>query len=105
MRTAVKLVGWALMVALALVMAAFAIHNYHRVTLDLWPLPFAEVRVALFILVLAAALIGFLAGGIVAWFGGRSVRRLARLRGRALHATRRELDETRAKLPAPTARH
>ncbi len=104
MRMAVRLLLWALAVALALIMAAFAIHNHHRVALDLWPLPFAEVRVALFILVITAVLVGFLAGGIVAWFGGRSVRRLARQRGRALAATRRELDEARDKLPAPARR-
>lgn len=100
-----KLLIWLIVIAVAAVLAAFAINNYHTVPLDLWPLPYAEVKVAVFVLVLVAAFLGFVAGGIVAWFGGAAQRRRGRdrdrERARALAETRRELADTRAKLPAP----
>lgn len=105
-----KYVTWVIVALAALLLAAFAIHNHQPVTLDLWPLPLGEVRIALFVLVLLAAFLGFLIGGVVAWFGGGATRRAARLRGRALAETRRQLDDVRrdasarVKLPAPAAR-
>jgi uncharacterized integral membrane protein len=95
---------WIILVALALVLSAFAIHNHHPVALDLWPLPFAEVRVAAFVLVLAAAFVGFILGGLCAWIGGASARRAAREKARALETERRKVEEIRARLPAPSAR-
>jgi uncharacterized integral membrane protein len=100
----VKYLRWIIILALALVLGAFAIHNHKAVTLDLWPLPFAEVRVAAFALVLAAAFVGFILGGLCAWIGGAASRRAARDKARALAATRRQLEETRQRLPAPSAR-
>ncbi|MCW5771821.1 MAG: DUF1049 domain-containing protein [Rhodospirillaceae bacterium] len=99
-----KYIVWIGVVVLALLLGAFAIHNHQPVALDLWPLPLGEVRVALFVLVLAAAFIGFVIGGLCAWIGGAAQRRTARDRARALAGTRRELDETRARLPAPPSR-
>ncbi len=99
-----KYFTWAIVAVAALLLTAFAIHNHQTVTLDLWPLPVGEIRIALFILVLAAAFIGFLIGGAVAWFGGGKMRRIARQRGRALSETRQQLDTVRARLPAPAGR-
>jgi uncharacterized integral membrane protein len=93
-----------LVAALGIVLGVFAIHNHRPVALDLWPLPSGQVEVALFLLVLAAAFIGFLIGGAAAWWGGRSLRRLSRQRGSALSRTRRELEDVRKQLPAPAAR-
>lgn len=101
---AVKYLIWLMLIAAALALGAFAIHNHQAVTLDLWPLPFGEVRVAAFVLVLAAIFIGFLLGGICAWIGGAAARRAAREKARALASARRELEEKRARLPAPSAR-
>jgi hypothetical protein len=100
----VKYISWIIILALAAVLGAFAIHNHHAVSLDLWPLPLGEVRVAAFVLVLAAAFIGFILGGLCAWIGGAASRRAARDRTRALASARREIEETRARLPAPPAR-
>lgn len=99
-----KYLSWILVIVLALILGAFAIHNHHAVSLDLWPLPFGEVKVAAFVLVLAAAFIGFILGGLCAWIGVAARRRAARAEARALAGARRELEETRAKLPAPPAR-
>jgi uncharacterized integral membrane protein len=100
----VKYLRWIIVIALALILGAFAIHNHQAVTLDLWPLPFAEVKVAAFILVMAAAFVGFILGGLIAWIGGAASRRAAREKARALATTRRELEATRQRLPAPSAR-
>ena len=99
-----KYLSLIIVLVLAAVLGAFAIHNHQAVSLDLWPLPVGELKVAVFVLVLAAAFIGFILGGLCAWIGGAAQRRAARERARALASTRRELDETRARLPAPHAR-
>jgi hypothetical protein len=100
----VKILSWIIVLALAFGLGAFAIHNHQAISLDLWPLPFSEVKVAAFVLVLAAAFVGFILGGLCAWIGGAASRRAARAKARTLASTRRELDETRARLPAPPAR-
>jgi hypothetical protein len=99
-----KILSWIIILALAFALGAFAIHNHQAITLDLWPLPFGEVKVAAFVLVLAAAFMGFILGGLCAWIGGAASRRAARGRARSLATTQRELEETRARLPAPPAR-
>ena len=99
-----KYLRWIIVLVLALILGAFAIHNHQAVTLDLWPLPFPEVKVAAFVLVLAAAFIGFIIGGLCAWIGCAASRRAARDKARALATTRRELEETRSRLPAPSPR-
>ena len=99
-----KYISWIIILALAAGLGAFAIHNHHAVALDLWPLPFGEVKVAAFVLVLAAAFIGFILGGLCAWIGGAASRRASREKARALASARRELEDTRARLPAPHAR-
>ena len=101
---AVKILTWLILIAVALALGAFAIHNHQPVALDLWPLPLGEVRVAAFVLVLAAIFVGFVIGGLCAWIGGAAARRAAREKVRALAAARRELEEKRARLPAPSAR-
>ena len=99
-----KYLSWIIVLGLAFALGAFAIHNHQSVSLDLWPLPFGEVRVAAFVLVLAAAFVGFILGGLCAWIGGAASRRAARDKARTLATTRRELEETRQRLPAPPAR-
>jgi uncharacterized integral membrane protein len=100
----VKYINWIIVIALAIALGAFAIHNHQPVTLDLWPLPLAEVKVAAFVLVLAAAFVGFILGGLCAWIGGAAARRAAREKARALETERRKVEEMRARLPAPSTR-
>lgn len=75
-----RIAFWLIGLPLAVLAVLFAISNRTPVVFELWPLPF-ELEAPRFLPVLAAALIGFLAGGIIAWFGGSDNRRKARLRG------------------------
>ncbi|MEM7442464.1 MAG: LapA family protein [Pseudomonadota bacterium] len=69
--------SWIITIPLAVIAVLFAISNRDPVTLDLWPLPFT-LTIPIFIVVLAAIVVGFLAGGLVAWMGSSRYRRAAR---------------------------
>lgn len=71
-----KFISNLILIPIAIVVALFAVANRQAVTLGLWPLPF-DVTVPLFITVLAALLVGFLAGGTVAWVSAGRWRRRA----------------------------
>lgn len=103
MSGALRILTWLILFAAALAIGAFAMHNHQAVTIDLWPLPVGEVRIAAFVLVMVAIFLGFMLGGLCAWIGGAASRRAARDKARALAMAQRELDETRARLPAPSA--
>jgi uncharacterized integral membrane protein len=90
-----KLVFWIVVALVAAVLALFAMSNREAVALGLWPLPF-EVDLPLYLAILAALLIGFIAGVLAAWFAGRRWRRENRRRGRRLAVLERELAATQA---------
>jgi uncharacterized integral membrane protein len=95
----VKLVHWLVTAPLTLLLIDFAVSNLGRVPVSLWP--FSDVALApLWLVVLAALLVGFLFGELVAWINGRHWRREARRRARRIEALERELAATQAKLPA-----
>lgn len=77
-----KFVSWIIMLPVALVAVAFAVSNRDAVTVALWPLP-GSLALPLYAIVLTAIVIGFLAGGAVAWLSAGRARRQAR------HSTRR----------------
>ncbi len=89
---------WILIALVALVLALFAVSNRETVALAWWPLPFV-VQLPLYLSILAALLIGFVAGALAAWAGGRHVRRELRRRGRRIAALEHELAATQAQLP------
>ena len=80
-----KRLSWILTLPLMVVAVTFAIANREVVTLDLWPLAMT-VQAPLFVLVLGSAVVGLLAGAVVAWFSSGATRRRAR-------AARRHADE------------
>jgi uncharacterized integral membrane protein len=94
-----RLAFWAGVALLAAVLALFAASNRTPVSFALWPLPFF-LETPLYLAVLVALLIGFLAGAIAVWHGGRGRRRELRRRGRRIAALERELAATQAVLPA-----
>jgi uncharacterized integral membrane protein len=105
----VKLVHWLVAVPVALVLIIFAVSNREVVTVTFWPLPI-QVGAPLWLVVLLAALVGFLFGEIVAWVNGRRWRRDARRKTRRIDALERELAATQSqmatdaggvRLPAP----
>jgi uncharacterized integral membrane protein len=99
----VRILGWVIGIAVAIVAVVFAVHNHQVLTLDLWPVPF-ELTAPLFALVLAAVLVGLLLGWLFAWIGAGRWRRLARQRGRDLAALRTTVAQLRGEKAAAARR-
>jgi uncharacterized integral membrane protein len=93
-----KILFWIVVALVAAVMALFVTSNGKVVTLALWPLPFV-VELPLYLAILAALLIGFIAGALCVWIAGRHRRRELRRRGRRIAALERELAATQAQVP------
>jgi uncharacterized integral membrane protein len=87
---------------LALIFIAFAVANRHFVTLSFDPFNAADPAVALtlplFVVVIAMAALGVIAGGIATWFGQRRWRRAARRLEDELRDARARLASTEASL-------
>ena len=84
---------------LAILFVVFAVANRHVVTLSFDPFdssdPELGLKLPLFVVILAAAIFGVIAGGIAAWFGqGRWRRSSRRFEAEARHA-RAELADLR----------
>ena len=89
-----RYLSWIITIPIALVIVSFAVSNRDSVDLALWPLPF-EITVPLYVAVLTALVLGFLAGGLVAWGADRRYRVAARVRGRKAAQLERELARER----------
>jgi putative membrane protein len=90
----VRYLSWIITIPIALVIVSFAVSNRDPVDLALWPLPF-EITVPLYVAVLTALVLGFLAGGLVAWGAGHNYRAAARARGRKASQLERDLSYER----------
>lgn len=97
-----RLFGWLIGVPLAAAAAIFAAANRAPVAADLWPLPWT-VEAPLYLFVLLALLVGFLAGAAIAWASSLAARRRIRLAARDEVAAARKAAESRPATPAPTA--
>lgn len=89
-----RYLSWIITVPLTLLVLSFAVSNRETVTLELWPLPFS-LTAPLYLTVLLAVLVAFLAGGLVVWFSGYRHRRLARQRGAEIEELSAELKRLR----------
>ena len=89
-----RYLSWIITIPIALVIVSFAVSNRDSIDLALWPLPF-EITVPLYVAVLTALVLGFLAGGLVAWGADRRYRVAARVRGRKAAQLERELARER----------
>ena len=85
------------MIVVGFVVILFSISNRTQVTLDLWPLPFA-VPTPIYAVALGAGIIGFIAGGIVAWFSAGRVRRRARFASRKANNLEKDLSVLKEKI-------
>ncbi len=69
-------------IPLGVILVVFAVANRHQVTVSLDPFnssdPSLSVSLPLFVIIIAAAILGVLAGGSATWFGQRRWRRAAR---------------------------
>jgi lipopolysaccharide assembly protein A len=94
----VRVLFWLVTVPVALVAVVFAVSNLDKVPVGLWP--FSDVLVMpLYLVVLGALALGFIAGELVAWINGGRWRREARRRQRRIESLERELQATQAQLP------
>ncbi len=85
--------SWLLTLPLAVVVVVFAIHNRAPVSIDLWP-AYRPVSVPLYLVVLGAVVLGFLAGALVQWVAGGKRRQQARRSNRRLTELEREAAAT-----------
>ena len=85
-----KFIVWIVAAALLIVSTTFAISNRAPATLDFWPLPYS-ITVPLFLALIAVLIVGFVFGGMAAWWSGRKWRRLARQKTSEADSLRREV--------------
>ena len=108
-----RLIFWLLVLVLSVIIIVFAVLNREPVELDLWlyQTPFIPV----FVIFLIGIFIGFIWGGLVAWFSAGKSRQRARDLYRRVEAGEREkatlrrqieklqAGEKRAAIPPPPA--
>jgi uncharacterized integral membrane protein len=94
-----RILFWGIALLGALIAVDFAASNTQFVSLKIWPLsPPYELELPLYLLVILFLFVGFFAGRIVAWIGGRRWRREAKERGQRIEALERELAAQRSRL-------
>lgn len=93
---------------LAILFVVFAVANRHIVTLSFDPFnssdPALGVALPLFVVIIAVAMFGVIAGGVATWFGQRHWRRAARLNETEARHARAELAAQRERAQAVLAR-
>src|ERR1700757_1210656 len=93
-----------IVVPLGLILIVFAVANRHFVTVSFDPFnsanPSVSVSLPLFVLIIAVAISGVIAGGVATWFGQRRWRRAARRHEADAKAARTQLAELRANAAA-----
>ena len=93
------------LIPLGLILVVFAVANRHLVTVSFDPFnssdPSVAVRMPLFVVIVAAAIIGVAAGGCATWFRQRHWRRSARRYEADARAARSQLADLRAGAAAP----
>jgi uncharacterized integral membrane protein len=95
-----KYFGVVLVVSLGVIFVVFAVANRHPVTVSFDPLvsadPSLSVTLPLFLVIIAAAAIGVVAGGCATWFRQRRWRRAARQHEADARQARGQLADLRA---------
>jgi uncharacterized integral membrane protein len=93
-----------IVIPLALIFIVFAVANRQFVTVSFDPFnsvnPAIHVSLPLFVLIIAVAILGVIAGGIATWFGQRRWRRAARQHAADARTARAQLAELRANAAA-----
>jgi uncharacterized integral membrane protein len=99
-----KLFTGLVLIPLGLIFVVFAIANRHLVTVSFDPFnsadPSVSVRLPLFVLIIAVAILGVVAGGSATWFRQRRWRRAARRHEADARQARSQLADLRAAAPA-----
>jgi uncharacterized integral membrane protein len=88
------------LIPLAVIFVVFAVANHHLVTVSFDPFnstdPAVAVRLPLFVLIIAVAIAGVVAGGSATWFRQRRWRRAARQHEADARQVRAQLADLRA---------
>jgi uncharacterized integral membrane protein len=89
-----------IVIPLGLIFVVFAVANRHFVTVSFDPFnaasPSVSVSLPLFVLIIAVAILGVIAGGCATWFSQRRWRRAARRHEADARLARSQLDDLRA---------
>jgi uncharacterized integral membrane protein len=95
-----KFLSALIVVPLSLIFLVFAVANRHFVTMSFDPFnstdPALSVSLPLFVLIIAVAIMGVVAGGCATWFGQRRWRRAARQHEADARTAKAQLAELRA---------
>ena len=95
-----KFLSALIVIPLALVFVVFAVANRHFVTVSFDPFnsanPSIYFSMPLFVLIIAIAILGVIAGGLATWFGQRRWRRAARQHEADARTARAQLAELRS---------
>ena len=94
-----------ILIPLGLIFIVFAVANRHLVTVSFDPFnssdPSAGVTLPLFVVIIAVAIVGVVAGGCATWFRQRHWRRAARQHEADARQARAQLADLRANSAAP----
>jgi uncharacterized integral membrane protein len=94
-----------IVIPLGVVFVVFAVANRHLVTVAFDPFnasdPSAGIRLPLFVVIIAVAILGVVAGSIATWFRQRHWRRAARQHEADARQARVELADLRASTASP----
>src|SRR6202012_4290635 len=94
-----KFLAALIVIPLALIFVVFAVANRHFVTVSFDPFnsahPSVYFSLPLFVLIIAMAVLGVIAGGLATWFGQRRWRRAARQHEADAKVARAQLAELR----------
>lgn len=93
-----RVLYWIAFIPLCLVVIVFSVSNHATAELSLWPVLTDPVPFPVYGIALVALFVGFVLGGIVAWFQGGSRRRLTRELRRRSEREQREIATLRERL-------
>jgi len=96
-------ITWLVLIPLSVIFVVFAVANRHLVTVSFDPFnstdPSVAIRLPLFVIIIAVAILGVMAGGTATWLRQRHWRRAARQHEADAMAARTELADLRASTP------
>ncbi|WP_022720008.1 lipopolysaccharide assembly protein LapA domain-containing protein, partial [Rhodopseudomonas sp. B29] len=94
-----------LLIPLGLILIVFSVANRHLVTVSYDPLetgaPLGSIQLPLFVVIIASAILGVIAGGIGTWIGQRRWRRAARRHQAEAIEAKTQLSNLRASIVSP----
>jgi uncharacterized integral membrane protein len=93
------------LIPLGIIFVVFLVANRHPVTVSFDPFNSADPAVSitwpLFVVIIAVAILGVVAGGMATWFQQRHWRRAARQHEAGARAARTQLDDLRSRTMTP----